>query len=113
MVSPRDIKIQIENSRQKSSHNELVSSYLFSNLERRENRSCMNKLKSWISNSSLCCINKESKLRQTLLILLTEKESLIPKESFEKSPELYGIDLTSIVQNFSEMEIFDGKLVVK
>lgn len=48
-----------------------------------------------------------------MLIMMTEKETLIPKESFAKSPEQYGIDLTSIVQHFKMMEIFNGKLVVR
>ena len=103
----------MNNQSENSKACELSSSFPFTDSRKGRNHIYLNKLKSYISNRSLWCISKENKLRQILLILLTEKESLIPKESFEKSPEQYGIDLISIVQHFSHMDISGGKLVVK
>ena len=58
-------------------------------------------------------LHKASLIRQYLLMLVTTQEDIVEEQKAESNPEKYGIEDITKSQNFSELKINEGKILLK
>ena len=71
------------------------------------------KILNYMNNSSMFILHKDSKIRQYLLMIVTTQEDIVEESKAEKNPSKYGIEDLSKSQNFSELKINEGKILLK